>query len=748
MIHPTSTVESGVIPCTDLISGIKTIEYPRLPRPTRFVTATAAKLFVSIALLGGAITLVTLHFDMTALFAGVHKLSSVAAISIFVALFLNVFAAALRLKIIANDVGSRISFRQALATVSASSLAGAAFFQIAGQLIARGVLMGRSGVPFASVVVVTAYERIAAAIVSGFLALAGAYLVFGHVVLDLYAGGDQLIKIVGGLVAATTAGAVVGHGRLTARALAPFMKPRAVARVLRIAGLSLVVQLPMMATYIAVAHALSPQTAIADIAAASAIVMFAASVPISFAGWGVREMSAVFALGAIGVRAADAFVAAIVVGAGSMLTMVVTAIFALGGSINENQTEITTRGSIDYARSLAFVMPLAAATYVLFQIYIPMPSGTLLNVNLADPIAILSASLFLLMAFRSGHLPKWRFPQLNAAVAAATLVLGASLIFGAISFGWTQWAVVNRFLGWFVLLAFAMTGALIVKEGGERAFRMFLLTFAGATAAVAAIEIVLSILSGCCFSLPVATFAVLGFALNHNFFAFQLLIALTATIVAAREAATRNALLTILIAGLWYCGSRSGWLTFPFVIGTSIYLRTSTLREVAMATAYAAALAVIPVLMAQMIDVDRAFPAGMPTAANTAERMASILGGLQLFIDHPIFGAGLGTFRNKMIYLSSDQPLLIHSTFVWLLAEMGIVGFLIFIVPASFVFVGEIRHARRDIASKLIVLSFVVFGLMSTPADMLYQRTFWLLIGAALALVKTGQSREHGRSIA
>jgi uncharacterized membrane protein YbhN (UPF0104 family) len=748
MIQTNTAVDSGVIPSIDLINGGKTLDNPRLPRPARFITAGAAKLFVSIALLGGAVAWVTLHFNTTAVFAGVHRLSSVAVTSILVSLFLNVLAAALRLKIIANDIGSPISFRQALATVSASSLAGAAFFQLAGQLIARGILMGRSGVPFASVVVVTAYERTAAAVVSGLLALAGAYLVFGQVVLDLYAGGDQLIKIVGGLFAATIAGAVVGHGGLTWRLIAPFMKPRIFARILRVAGLSLIVQLPMMVAYIAVAHALSPQTAIADIAAASAIVMFAASVPISLAGWGVREMSAVFVLGAIGMGSADALVAAVVVGAGSMLTMAVTAIFCLRGSAGENRTQVPARGSIDYARPLAFALPLGAATYVLFQIYIPMPSGTLLNVNLADPFAILSASLFLLMAFRSGHLPKWRFLHLNAAVAAATLVLAASLVYGAAAFGWTQWALVNRFFGWFVLLAFATTGALIVKDGGERALRIFLLTFAGATAAVAAMEIVLSILSTSGFSLPVVTFSVLGFALNHNFFAFQLLMALSATVVAARAAIVRITLMTILIAGLWYCGSRSAWVTLPFVVGTSIYLRASKVREIAIATTFATVVALIPVGLAVVIDVQRALPAGLPNEMNTAERMSSIFGGLKLFADHPIFGAGLGAFRNKMIFVSSDQPLLIHSTIVWLLAETGIVGFLIFFVPASFVFVGEIRRGKPDIASKLIVLSFVVFGCMSGPADMLYQRTFWLLIGAALALPEFGQSRDQKRAFA
>ena len=727
---------------SDHTTSIKTVAYLQAPRRPRSVTVNAVKLFVSIALLGSAIALVTLHFDAASVFAGIHRLSVLTVVGVFGVLLLNIFAAALRLKIITGDVGSPLNFRQSLATISCGSLAGAAFFQIAGQLMARGIIMGRSGIPFASVVVVTAYERIVAAVVSGLLALIGAYFIFGHVALDLYAGGDQLVKIVGGLLAATIVGAALGHGSLTARAIAPFMKPRVAAQALRIVGLSLLVQLPMMAAYITVARAISPETPIAEIAAASTIVMFAASVPISLAGWGVREMSAIFALGAIGVEASNALVAAIVVGAGSLLAMAVTAVFSLRGVPTESQTKTPVHRPIDYAGMLTTALPLTAATLVLFQIYIPMPSGALLNVNLADPIAILSGSLFLLAIVRLGRLPTWRFPQFNAAIAAATLVLTASLIFGATAFGWTQWALVNRFFGWFVLLAFAMTGALFVKQLGEHGLRIFLLTFAGATVAVAATEILLSLLTSCGFNLPVAAFDIQGFALNHNFFAFQMLMALSATIVAASGFALRVTLLAILVAGLWFCGSRSGWITLPVFFGASIFMRAARVREIVIATLYAAAVAMIPVVATKLMEAHGGLPALLPIEENTAERMSSILGGLRLFTDHPMFGAGLGAFRNQMIFVSSDQPLLIHSTAVWLLAETGMVGFLIFAIPACCLLFSEIRCAHPDISSKLIVLSLVVFGLMSAPADMLYQRTFWLLIGAALAL--PNESRANG----
>jgi hypothetical protein len=95
--------------------------------------------------------------------------------------------------------------------------------------------------------------------------------------------------------------------------------------------------------------------------------------------------------------------------------------------------------------------------------------------------------------------------------------------------------------------------------------------------------------------------------------------------------------------------------------------------------------------------------------------------------------AGLGAFQNQKVLLVGGFPLVIHSTPIWLLAELGIVGFLAFVVPAVYVLFSEWRRARNDPASTVIVLCFVAFAVMSAPADMLYQRTFWLVLGAALA---------------
>ena len=52
----------------------------------------------------------------------------------------------------------------------------------------------------------------------------------------------------------------------------------------------------------------------------------------------------------------------------------------------------------------------------------------------------------------------------------------------------------------------------------------------------------------------------------------------------------------------------------------------------------------------------------------------TLVGGWKLFVGHPLFGAGLGAYRHEDILASSRIPLVIHSTALWLLAELGLVA--------------------------------------------------------------------------
>ena len=64
-----------------------------------------------------------------------------------------------RLKLIAQDLGYRLSVRDSIAALSLGLLAGTIFFQLVGQLMARGALLSRRGMPVAATITLTVYEQ-------------------------------------------------------------------------------------------------------------------------------------------------------------------------------------------------------------------------------------------------------------------------------------------------------------------------------------------------------------------------------------------------------------------------------------------------------------------------------------------------------------------------------------------------------------------------------------------------------------
>lgn len=485
--------------------------------------------------------------------------------------------------------------------------------------------------------------------------------------------------------------------------------------------------------------------------------------PVSLAGWGVREMSAVFALGAIGVASGNALLSALVVGAGSLIAMAALSAISLSSwrEPAAKRLDIAQSLNVNYGTLLAYAVPLAVATLVLFQIHVPLASGTLLNVNLADPIALLGGAMFLLQSVQRKQVPEWRVPHLNLAVAATTLVLVIALFIGAARFGFTEWAVVNRFFGWFVVLSYAMTGALMFRAASADSTRLLLLTFIGATMAIVLLELSLltAVAAGARYklSLPVFTDAISGFAQNRNSFAFQILMALAATFVVAQGRRQRQIIVTTLLLGLWFTGSRSGWIAVSVLFIAAIYLRAVSIRELAPCALPCLILAITPLALTWMVVPPRptdgavpiiaptVTPLLVPTATDTDERMLSLRLGWDMFLTYPLFGGGLGAFRNLGITDGVKPPLLVHSTPLWLLAETGFVGLIVFVTPVVAVLLKEWRRRDRDKASDLLILCILVFAVMSLPADLLYQRTFWMIAGAGLAIriaQRAGSSEE------
>jgi O-antigen ligase len=731
----------------------------------------AAPVAITAAALAAALTQV----DIGSLLPVLRELRTSDLAIVVTALGAGALLASLRLQMIAHDLGYPLRTRDAIAALSLGQIAGSLFFQIVGQTAARGAFLARRGMPLAGTLVITGYERLAALLVSVVMAMVGAWILFGRITLDLERGGAELVKLAVGIALALLCGAAFAWGRDASQHLRRVAGPQATGRIVRVVAVSIVIQLSTMAAYMAAAKALAPEIGLGTMAAAAAVVMLAAALPISLAGWGIRELSAIYALGIIGLPKEKALVVAVVVGCAAL---VVVGVLALAALLVSHRSATTTaalpRAPIDYGALLGWSVPIAAATAVFFQIHVPLAQAPL-NVNLADPVALVGAVLFAAAAIRAKRLPSWRLPGFYVHLALMMCVLALAFAHGWITHGWSGWAFTNRLVGWFVLLAYLATGALIVRAGGAAGLKLLTSTFAIVALAIIVIDaaIFIAVITGYQVPLEIIRYRSEGFAQNANAFALQLLLATAALLCQRPEAREKILPLALALLGLWLTGSKSALIGLTIVTAAALALGAVTIRRIVIAGAAAAiTVLVINWLPEILFGLTRATQIAMDTVqgwfaagggvssppavfvkrdfsaldvitagydTSSAERIASLKAAWQMFLDHPILGIGLGSFL-KDYATASGAPLVIHSTPLWLATEAGIIGLAVFVAPFVHMLRSEMPLARRlDPAALFLVLALLGFGTMASVHDLLYQRPVWLLLGAALAVSRQNE---------
>ena len=110
-----------------------------------------------------------------------------------------------------------------------------------------------------------------------------------------------------------------------------------------------------------------------------------------------------------------------------------------------------------------------------------------------------------------------------------------------------------------------------------------------------------------------------------------------------------------------------------------------------------------------------------------SDRVASLVGGYEMWANHIFFGAGLGAFVESQL----PVPLVIHNTGLWILAEMGLFGLLL----ALFFPVKLITHSLRNGVKHIewedaaLILVLLAFGGFSIFHEISYQRMFWFVLG-------------------
>lgn len=384
--------------------------------------------------------------------------------------------------------------------------------------------------------------------------------------------------------------------------------------------------------------------------------------------------------------------------------------------------------------------------------------GTPMRIALSDLLIPVSLALLLLW-WRCGGitLPRWHIPHLWIWLAVISIWFGVEIINGRIHTGiWSTWALISKGLGWAVLLCYFFIGgwlASINVRNGKYFFFKSLILF-GAFSCLVALAQLIAYKGGLHWYWgPIENYdRARGFSENVN--AYSILLATLFVLLTAfvDRIPLMSRRMAIISAGVFFgviilSVSRSGILAVIFgLIGVSI-LRSLPWRF--LVHSGLAGLAVILLFLGAaegLKKIDSEGDLGGAAGAyivqspifstNTVTHRSSvILSALELWVENPVIGSGLGSILISQEKRGVKEPSTVHNTAIWILVEMGLIGFALM---AGFFFYVSFGIFRLKKAFPENPFYPGAFGMMmafmgaSIGTEVLYQRYFWFIAGVLL----------------
>lgn len=444
-----------------------------------------------------------------------------------------------------------------------------------------------------------------------------------------------------------------------------------------------------------------------------------------------------------------------------------------------SMTKIT--GHMKFIRTYACLLGLITAGTIFFQLHVDLPGGQI-NLNLADPFALLALITLCLSALLSRQIPQWRIAEFNWILVIFSGLLLFGYTVGWMKIGATQWALSARLIGWVVLLGYLSAGYLLVAYVGAKGIRRLLEALAASAILVVLWNVAARLLYGYGVPVPDPTPNFEGFSGNRNAFAFQLLAVLALSLpyskVYARQLVVgEKGILTawrswvpvgFLIAGILWSASRAGMMVAATILLLAFLRNTIDRKAIFWGVLCSALLwatvwmlqnprvVISPIISAGVFfldaigssSADRLALIGqsVPTpnadiqslissAQSNHERWATLLYGFEMWRHSPLIGEGLGVFIANSAELFG-HPTVIHNTPLWILAEFGLLG----AVVSGWSFLKLTLYAVKPsssanaLARSALLLLLTLFLVFSQFHEMLFQRIFWLVGGALLAV--------------
>lgn len=273
------------------------------------------KVLFSLVLTIGLLALVFNYVDIKEV---IETLSGVKARAVFLMLtlfLLNIFLVTLRLEKIFSFFEQKLAFAILLRATLSGFLGSLFLGSFFGQSIGRQVTLTEQHVRPETISAITLVERILTVLIGGALCLAGALWVFE--LREFWAWIDSTNIIFITLNIALCSAAILYVDALKTRFNSRFLTSFPVGKilaVLKIIGISCTSQVLTFVAFIIITLEVAPDTTFFDLVAATAVIVFASSLPISINGWGIRELTSIAMLGEIGISAPGALAVSLSVG--------------------------------------------------------------------------------------------------------------------------------------------------------------------------------------------------------------------------------------------------------------------------------------------------------------------------------------------------------------------------------------------------------------------------------------------------
>lgn len=337
-----------------------------------------------------------------------------------------------------------------------------------------------------------------------------------------------------------------------------------------------------------------------------------------------------------------------------------------------------------------------------------------------------------------------------------------------------SWALVNKGIGLLVLLAYMVCAYWLWFHTDGSDHILFVKAFLITAWLIAALQIIymICLISG--FFAATKLWRLTGFSDNSNAYGIMLATVLAVHLAFIPKLWPKNNLLNyagmaITLTVLYFTGSKSAMLGLFVCILVYLFLRrmqiTVLLKSGLVSLLLILFITHYPTLLSeymtqssterrQQIEQSAAmlsqFGKDRSDIDNAAvsERIRTGKKALQMWMQRPFIGIGIGSFYYSELSGDVDNPIILHNTGLWLLVETGIIGIIIFLLLLYSV-LSRVVHCLNDDIDGSIALAFlgviaVAIG-SSVGTEILYQRQFWLFLGCALAVISIHTKMEVRR---